>query len=232
MKGLSKMAEKRKSNLLDDEIRAVLATAGRPLGAREIAARCPSAAQTHDVSLRLIALKRSGVIVASGSSARPLYRLARPLSPDRSAIQRVAQLRGRTFSEDAPPDTEALRGEIVALLAREARPMTRDEIYAKCESARSPHEVSQQLHALVREGRIIPIDGDRKRLYCVAPSMQHELDFEPAPSGPERSGSRPISISFGAAEQQIIEPRKGIRIAFDGRGKIASIVIDADLVAS
>lgn len=160
---------------LDKEILAAIALRSdiRPT-ASQIAQRCPSAHETHAVSLRLQALKRAGLITASGEGRQTRYRLAAHARPETASIARLGR-REDPFGEDLVPDTTQVRREILIALERMGHPLSKDELVPLVPSARSRHELSQQIHVLLKRGHL-ETTSDKPRLYWRTTS-QLELDL-------------------------------------------------------
>ena len=149
---------------LDEEILAAIALrSAAPPTALQIAQRCPSAHETHAVSLRLQILKRAGLILASGDGRRTRYRLATQVRPKTASIARLGR-REDPFGEDTVPDTTQVRREILAALERTGHPLSKDELVPFVPSARSRHELSQQIHVLLTGGHL-ETTATKPRLY-------------------------------------------------------------------
>ena len=164
---------------LDEEILAAIALSTTPPTAFAIAQRCPSAAETHQVSLRLQVLKRARRIIGLGDGRRARYRLAPGVRPQSASIARLGR-REDPFGEESAPNTVQVRRDILAALEAAGHPLTQEEMVASVASARSRHELSQQIHVLLSQGYLETASG-RPRLYWRT-TRQLELDLtEPAP---------------------------------------------------
>ena len=160
---------------LDEEILAAIALrSGAPPTALQIAQRCPSAHETHAVSLRLQVLKRAGLILASGDGRRTRYRLAAQVRPKSASIARLGR-REDPFGEDLTPDTTRVRRDILVALERAGHPLSKEELVPLVPSARSRHELSQQIHVLLTRGHL-ETTATKPRLYWRTTS-QLELDL-------------------------------------------------------
>lgn len=161
---------------LDEEILAAIALRSEePPTALQIAQRCPSAHETHAVSLRLQALKRAGLILASGEGRRTRYRLAAQARPKTASIVRIGR-RNDPFGEDLAPDTTQVRREILIALERAGRALSKTELVPLVPSARSRHELSQQIHVLLTDG-YLETTANKPRLYWRT-TGQLELDLK------------------------------------------------------
>ena len=161
---------------LDEEILAAIALRSEaPPTAWQIAQRCPSAHETHAVSLRLQVLKRAGLVMASGEGRRTQYRLAAQVRPKSASIARLGR-RDDPFGEDLAPDTTRVRREILIALERTGHPLSKDELVPLVPSARSRHELSQQIHVLLTDG-YLETTANKPRLYWRTTS-QLELDLK------------------------------------------------------
>lgn len=149
---------------------------GRPLTAREIAKRCPSAAEIHTVSCLLYDLRHEWAIERAPGPGMPRYRLKIAANPSRDAILRLQER--DSFGENEPPNTPLLRARILACLRDAARSLSKSEIIAGCEAGRSRHDVPQQLHILVTQREIAATGFGQKRVYWSAPTRQLAIDFE------------------------------------------------------
>ncbi|MHB8408336.1 MAG: hypothetical protein ACYDHY_09660 [Acidiferrobacterales bacterium] len=223
------------TNALMDEIAAALALSGQPLAAQDIARRCPSARETHQVSCILYELRKAGRIERANGSGRPRYRLARGVKASRDAVLRVGR-RENEFREAESPRTGHVRAEIIHCLRAAGRALTKREIRAECPSARSGHEISQQIHVLVRE-RVLEAavePNGRRRLYWVVPSRQEELDFHapgPVPGKPSLHRTQTgWSLRFANGAFQASHPLPGLRVDLDGQGRLVGITISDALL--
>lgn len=164
---------------LDEEILAAIALrSAAPPTALQIAQRCPLAHETHMVSLRLQVLKRAGLVLASGDGRRTRYHLATQVRPKTASIARLGR-REDPFGEDMVPDTTQVRREILAALEQAGHPLSKDELVPSVPSARSRHELSQQIHVLLMRGHL-ETTATKPRLYWRTTS-QLELNL----AGPE-----------------------------------------------
>lgn len=217
---------------LDEEILAAIALrSATPPTALQIAQRCPSARETHVVSLRLQVLKRAGLILASGDGRRTCYRLAPQVHPKTASIVRLGR-REDPFGEDLAPNTTQVRRDILAALERAGHPMSKDELVPLVPTARSRHELSQQIHVLLTRGHLETTAG-KPRLYWRTRS-QLELDL----NGPEevfqpqlrhlRHGGWALRLRPGrSATMEALAP--GITVAKAG-ATVIGLVIDETLI--
>jgi len=165
-----------KLSSLDEEILAALALSPEPLTARMIASRCPAARETHEASLRIQALKAAQLVFPQGGiGSRMRYRVNPVYAPPSSVIARIGR-REAPFGEEDPPNTRQVRREILLTLAAAGHAMTAVELRPACPSGRSGHEVTQQIHVLLRTGYLEGSGRGRSRLYWRT-TQQMEMDL-------------------------------------------------------
>lgn len=230
----------RPTDALSDEILAALSIGGA-LSCAEMARRCPSAMEVHAVSTRVWTMVRTGHIERAAGNGRPRYRVRPGVSAPVEAVLKVGQ-RADGLGEDLPPATALLRQEILKTLRDHGRAMSRDEISQCCPSARSRHEVSQQVNALVRQGAVQGAVGPHGRRgasarYWAVPGFQNELPLsgEIEASAPKlRREGRGWALDFtpGRCRASISRPlAPGVTGAYSHDGRLLRLSVDAGVVA-